>query len=387
MDLLVNPPLLTPVASTSRGDRPRDLPALTSARFFAALSVALYHFLPADSFLLSQRPHGALRSAIGAGYVGVTFFFMLSGFILTYSHGLEYESGKDHTRRFYFARFARVYPLYLLSVVLAVVLYASSFRVLRRAFVLPVHLLLLQAWSVRTLLFLNIPAWTLSCEAFFYAVFPLLLLRLRPKSFVAAWGWVAGFWVLALVVPTVVLFASLGWHWQLWEPEQPVALAFLFNPLATLPEFLAGVVLGWVQLHFPPRRRISELLFFVGAGAVLLALSCSHYLPDAMLRNGLLMPAFGALLLGLSGDNAASRALSAAPFVLLGEASYAFYLMHYLLNSWFTDRLHAPPTGTNACWKLVVLIPVSVALFRWVERPARRWLLQRWPIPKLKPTI
>ncbi len=387
MDSLVNTPLLTPVASTPRKDRPPDLPALTSARFFAALSVALYHFLPADSFLVSQRPHGALRSAIGAGYVGVTFFFMLSGFILTYSHGLEYESGRGRTQRFYFARFARVYPLYLLSVALAVALYASSFRVLHRAFIIPVHLLLLQAWSVRTLFFLNIPAWTLSCEAFFYAVFPLLLLRLRPKSFAAAWRWLAGFWVLALVMPTVVLFTSLGWHWHLWEPEQPVALAFLFNPVATLPEFLAGVVFGWVQLHFSPSRRACELLSFVGAGAVLVALSCSHYLPDAMLRNGLLMPAFGALLLGLSGDNAASRALSAAPFVLLGEASYAFYLMHYLLNSWFTDRLHALPTVPNACWKLLVLIPASIALFRWVERPARRWLLQRSTTNEVQPTI
>jgi peptidoglycan/LPS O-acetylase OafA/YrhL len=84
--------------------RPPLLSALTSVRFFAAFHVLLYHFLP------PWRDRGPFAWLIGSGYTGVSFFFALSGFILVYSHAAEYLAGRGSPLRFYFARFARVYP-------------------------------------------------------------------------------------------------------------------------------------------------------------------------------------------------------------------------------------------------------------------------------------
>src|ERR1035437_8502357 len=87
------------------------LKALTSVRFFAAMHVALYHLV---------RPFtlwGALTPVISVGYVGVSFFFFLSGFILTYSHAAEFELGKGRPLKFWVARFARIYHVYLLRMI------------------------------------------------------------------------------------------------------------------------------------------------------------------------------------------------------------------------------------------------------------------------------
>ena len=81
---------------------------LTSARFFAALYVMLFHSVPT---IPSQgNPHGVLTRIIGLGYVGVPFFFLLSGFILAIVY-LKNSTPIDK-RKFYLARFARIYPLY-----------------------------------------------------------------------------------------------------------------------------------------------------------------------------------------------------------------------------------------------------------------------------------
>src|SRR5437763_10072877 len=143
-----------------------NLKALTSVRFFAALHVALYHLVrPFDLW-------GPLAPLFSSGYVAVSFFFLLSGFILTYSHALEYERGKGNPTKFYVARFARIYPVYLLTTL-------AAGWIMRGQFDKPIHivafladLLALQTWSVRTANFFNIPAWSISTEAFFYFVFP-----------------------------------------------------------------------------------------------------------------------------------------------------------------------------------------------------------------------
>jgi peptidoglycan/LPS O-acetylase OafA/YrhL len=93
--------------------RSNDLPALTSLRFFAALWVVFFH--------LSTRVAGTLpaaaRTVIGRGWMGVPFFFILSGFILAHVYGrkLSAPATRAERGRFWWARVARVYPLYLLA--------------------------------------------------------------------------------------------------------------------------------------------------------------------------------------------------------------------------------------------------------------------------------
>src|ERR1035437_1307407 len=282
------------------------LKALTSVRFFAAMHVALYHLV---------RPFtlwGALTPVISVGYVGVSFFFFLSGFILTYSHAAEFELGKGRPLKFWVARFARIYPVYLLSMIFAGY---AGFVLFRQ----PIHivayiadLLMLQSWSVRMVNFFHVTAWSLSIEMFFYLVFPYALLRLRPTTRAKGWLAVGAFWLLAMVPPLlcVVFYPDSAWT---EGGRQAVQVSRVYRvPALALPEFLAGVSLGWIYLRFPPAPRIAKYLAPVGITAFMSALFLSGHFPKVMMHNGLFIPMYSLIVLGLSDRNWLSRLLSAS---------------------------------------------------------------------------
>ena len=355
--------------------RPPNLKALTSIRFFAALYVALFHLV---------RPFsrwGVFAGFMGAGYVGVSFFFMLSGFILTYSHALEYESGKGNPVKFWVARLARIYPVYLVSMAFAAYVGRSEFHAKIHILAYIADLLMVQSWSMRVAAFFNVPAWSLSCEAFFYLVFPFLLLRLRPRT--AARGIVAvtAFWMLSLAAPVtcLVLYPQAAWH-ELGAYAVGGKYAYLIRrlPLLALPEFLAGVSLGWFYLRFGVSYRTAAFLAAAGAFGTAVTLLFADHLPLVLLHNGLLLPFFALLILGLCQPNWLSRLLSRPFLMLLGEASFSLYLIHFLFNDWTKNTFGAGETILDALWKLAIVIGLSIGLHLCVERPGRRLILQWW---------
>lgn len=362
-------------AATSR--RPPQLPALTSVRFFAALHVALYHMV---------RPFtlwGPFAGMAAAGYTGVSFFFLLSGYILTYSHAAESRAADARgtveaqvRRRFYVARFARIYPAYLAALVWAGVLLRYQFAVRTHVLAFVADLALVQTWSLRMVSFFNVPAWSVSSEVFFYAVFPFAVLRLRPSSWGRALWSAGGLWLLALVMPVVCLLVAPQGAWH----EGSGMFAFWvrrFPPLA-LPEFLAGIPLAWLLVRFRPSARVLAWLGAMGVVAVLVALYFADRLPAILLHNGLLLPLYAMVLLGLSGETWLARVLAWRPLVLLGEASYSLYLTHFLLNDWMERRWHVGSGFSALGWKLIVAIGLALAVYAGVERPCRRWILQMW---------
>src|SRR5580692_706075 len=153
------------------GERP-NLRALTGLRFLAALQVLIFHCTnwPAWS------RHALLRNVAGCGYVAVSLFFILSGFILTYVHGARNEP-LDRTD-FYVNRFARIYPAYLFGLLLVAPFYfvhtlrhEGPARLFGSALAV---LTLVQAYVPSLALLWNPPAWSLSDEALFYALFPAI---------------------------------------------------------------------------------------------------------------------------------------------------------------------------------------------------------------------
>jgi peptidoglycan/LPS O-acetylase OafA/YrhL len=317
---------------------------------------------------------------MNAGYVGVSFFFILSGFILTYSHADEYEAGRGSASKFWVARFARIYPLYFVSMLLAGYVYSSLFEKKIHIIAYIADMLLVQSWSVRLVNFFHVPAWSVSNEAFFYLVFPFVLLRLRPSTAQRALLAITFFWFLALLPPLLCLkfFPVASWS------ESNAGMAGTLQvfqirriPVFALPQFLAGVSLGWLYLRFRPSARAAAWL--AGGGIVLLitVLSLSYHLPFVLLHNGLLLPIFSMIILGLCEENIFSRMLSVPLLVLLGEASFALYLLHFMFNDW-TKGMGAGETIGSAMWKLAVVIPLSVALHLFLERPGRKLVLRWW---------
>jgi peptidoglycan/LPS O-acetylase OafA/YrhL len=191
----------------------------------------------------------------------------------------------------------------------------------------------------------------------------------------------AGVWILALAVPLVCV-----WIYPLPSWHESAATAFggaqVYRvrrlPILALPEFLAGISLGWIYIRFPPNRKTASLLATTGVVTLILVLALSDYLPYVLLHNGLLIPIFGMLLLGLGEPNWFSGILSNPVLILFGEASYALYLIHFLFNAWVGQVIGDHGTIVSALWKLAVTIPLSVILHLYVERPCRRLILQWW---------
>jgi peptidoglycan/LPS O-acetylase OafA/YrhL len=164
------------VAATASGSLARVRPAisaLTSVRFFAALYVAIFHWA-------KMNRHGGwptpIRNAAFTGYIGVPMFFVLSGFILSYNYAPDERRPNIDRRGFWAARFARIYPVYLLGLVIAFPFFLKDLSKAALLNVAHVSLIggtattLTQAWSPATACKWNCPGWTLSVEAFFYAV-------------------------------------------------------------------------------------------------------------------------------------------------------------------------------------------------------------------------
>jgi peptidoglycan/LPS O-acetylase OafA/YrhL len=361
-----------------------QLKALTSVRAFVALYVGLYHMV---------KPFtrwGSLTMFMSAGYTGVSFFFLLSGFILTYTHGLEFASGKGDRQKFWVARFARVYPIYL------VVMLWSGY-VGRSAFHQPIHIIafiadlfMMQAWSIRMVAFFNVVAWSLSVEAFFYLAFPFIVTRLRSRSLKGGILLFTGCYAACLAIATVGLIVDPQRAWSdtvFLTGSHSLVFALRRYPILQLPEFGCGIALGWIYLQTKITPRFAQIAVWSSLAGILAALALSWHLPFLMLHNGLLMPLAALLVLGLTQRNVISTVLSAAPMLLLGEASYSFYLLHFNFNELCASAFGWKMDVAGLLPRLSILVPLCICLHLWVERPARRLVLRWWTARKTRALI
>jgi len=371
------------------------LPALTSLRFFAAAYVVAFHYTP------YYFPNVEGPSVIALGYSGVTFFFLLSGFILAYNYkDADFREPRLRTL-FYRARLARVYPVYLLALAVHVPWFLAW--VLKQP--MPLKALMgsgavlaplgLHAWVPGAACSLDCPSWSVSIELFFYALFPILLpLVLRSPARVAVAT--LAFWVAGSALATS-FWQVYGAGASLIAPESggmgPMLLAEFvkYFPLLHLPEFVAGLLLfvAWRD-NRPPVLFLLALAIAFGA----LIVTGASSVPEPILHNGLTMLTWAPLILACAAMRRGP--LCSRPLVFLGKISFAIYLLHIpvyaALNTLDRLALHGwlgthPWVGvTVAC--LASLVAAAVVHLA-VEEPARRRILRsaRQPtIPALPAT-
>jgi peptidoglycan/LPS O-acetylase OafA/YrhL len=343
----------------------KGLPALTGVRFFAAFYVVLFH----SSSWLESRFHVPvpLKIFFGNGYLAVAFFFVLSGFILAYTYDGQI-AGPSHRLRFWQARFARIYPVYFLSLALA--------YYFERALSLPAKfavLAMVQAWNPLKAEFAgawNYPAWSLSVEAFFYLLFPFVLpwLSGRSKSALAV--------LLGALLAASALLQTPIQGLGLWHPSPRLPLLAL--PIIRLPEFLAGVILGlWLLRRRPPLPSPARWIrVTLAAAATLFLLS----VPIGGWVSLVILP-FALLIYELAASaNWLGRFFSTKSMVLLGGASYSVYLLQYPARSWVRVIFSVGPSALvslGAPLMPVILVLVSIAVFLFWEEPMRH-AIRRW---------
>ena len=372
---------------------------LTSLRFFAAFSI----------FLLHARDHSFIPPYFLADWdlsSSVSFFFVLSGFVLSYA----YDNKSINLFRFLKARFARLYPAFLSSLLLVLCILPSSLYLsgnggffFSRGITLIISILSIQAWVPIPSVFFSFNAvtWSISCEAFFYYSFTILHRYSLKHLFVA-------------LIFSCFLSLSLAWlSFQSGLPGfSPNALNSIvlegllyINPLARLSEFIAGVVacklflrirccnpFTTLTLIYLPKRTllvslsssISILCFwFLGFHCIDFGDYGNFYIP---LNQMLSAFNFGALILGASFCQGPLVQFASRPlFIFLGKISYGVYLYHQPLMIRFSQLGGVEFVGiqifpSNFTIILLLTLFISTLSYFCLEEPFVR-LMRRARLP------
>ncbi len=360
------------------------LPALTSLRFFAAFHVVIFHFQAMQVFLGPSW----FQKLSSIGYVGVSFFFVLSGFILVYTYAGRPMILKDFWR----ARFARIYPAYAFSLLVtapffffAVLTMNIPFFAWAKAhlkFVSVLVVSLLQAWVPPAALSWNAVAWSLSVEAFFYLLFPFLLLFFVRRSpaqlfLIAAASWLTS---LALSISYVLLNPD---HLSVVNSDVLGAFwlnALKFHPLARLPEFLLGMACGFLFLRSRRESKLALRLVISGMAAFVVVVYFSALIPYPILHTALLAPAFAAIVYAFALRPKWGAILENRLLVLCGDASYSLYLLHSMIIGMYFHNMtgqlrYQTPLGVLVF--VILAVTISALVYRFIEEPARRKLNPR----------
>ena len=304
--------------------QPSRLNSLTSLRFFAATLVVLYHSLPLwKHYVITYR-------LLQFGYLGVTFFFILSGFVLTYSSLSSPLNGK----KFVLNRIARIWPLHIATLIVCIVgsslchapiagIPGTSFFGTSLNFVLlhawiPLNPNIRQGW--------NGVSWTLSVEFMFYLAFPFMFRSLKRQTTKQLISLSVFLWVLYAIFTEVA--RSTG-NYSLMD------ILWYFPP-SRFPEFITGCVMAiilhrGIKIHRWNFARVLGLLLLPGSILIYASVTSAHTRFQAE-ANMIVIPAF-AIIIWASAckdviQNNAGMLARNRTILTLGQESFALYLLH-----------------------------------------------------------
>ncbi len=322
-----------------------------------ALWVILHHLTGPGQMLdgwAKSLPY-VLYAVIRGGYLAVTTFFVLSGFVLARTYADTEWNGKS-LLRYGVGRFARIYPVYALSLAI-VAPFILEDSTPGKGPLVAAHGLLLQGWMGHLPVSWNTPAWTLSCEAFFYLTFPLAAVLVQRANWRTTLGIAAGACLLTRAM---------------WA----VGISDEIKPLIHLSDFLMGIAAARVYDLLEERqwRPAGSWLYLPGGLAAAALIAYPGLLPPRVDLNTALRPLNALLLLGFAlGGGVIARLLSSQMLVYLGKSSYAMYILHIPMLWWYLRW----SKEFSALVYLTLVIGISALVYRFIEEPANRWLRTR----------
>ncbi len=359
--------------------RGRRLPSLTGLRFLLAGVVLAGHVLTLGRFFEDQGVYEAADASSMASAAAVSSFFLLSGFVLAWN-----ASPADTAVRFWRRRLVKIFPNHVVtwSLMLGLLMATGT------AALLPVpdpgpgeavrNLLLVHAWvpDMADFSSVNPVTWSISCEAFFYLLFPLLIRPVRALPARLLWPVIALVAALVVTMPLVAMAVTDEAAPGSWSPLSTERwwLIYFFPPVRLL-EFVLGLVLARaVQLdRWPALRRRWPLLALAGVFAA------RTELPEEYLWGAATCLPMAALIPAIAARDIEGREslLGRRGLVLLGEASFALYMVHFPLLYEIRVLLDRRTfdTVTAALLSVVVsafCVGVSLLLWRGVEVPMMR---------------
>ncbi|MBD0692594.1 acyltransferase family protein [Streptomyces sp. CBMA123] len=352
--------------------RSSRLPSLTGLRFVAAAAVVAQH-----SSLIWTHGHGESATLLRLGFAAVTFFFLLSGFLLTWAWRPD-----QPVRVFWRRRTARIMPTHLVTLLAGVLLLAAAGQTVPLRAWLP-NALLVQTWSPGFDLLdpgVNGVSWSLCCDLAFYLLFPVIARRTAAIRSERLWHWAAAAVAAILLIPLLLTAARPllgGPPFGLGLTLRQIWLGYTFPP-TRIPEFLLGMVLA----RLVQEGRLDRVRTWHGAAAFALLYPLDHASPLLFGVAAITALPLAALIAGAANADRLDRpSWLAHPLAeRLGALSLTLYLTHYLVIE-HGDALLDPygtADGLRRPLYTVVLAAASLAaawlLHTFVEEPMVRVL-------------
>jgi len=334
---------------------------LTFTRFLAAVLIIIYHF-GRNAFPFNLEP---ISFVFAHAYIGVSYFFILSGFIMIIAYG---KHSSINTPAFFRNRFVRIYPVYFIALVLMFIytIYLNGSISYKEILL---NLFTLQAWVPGEARTINGPAWTICAEFFFYAIFPLLFNRIYSR-----------YTFKQLIIPVLLIWlaSQLIFHWIYYSdiysgyPSRIHDFSYYF-PLMHLSTFLIGNLAGLFFLrNYEKYQGNYDWLILVLFSLILFTLKNPI---DLNFHNGLLAVLFVPLILLIALNKGFLTRISKREiFVFLGDISFGIYILQFpmfIVAGRILKELKIEDSVIVFYFSFAFLLMVSIASYLFVEKPLR----------------
>jgi peptidoglycan/LPS O-acetylase OafA/YrhL len=376
-----------------------DIPGLTGFRFLSAFLVLLGHSYSVVSFG-DTNIIGVWLGPLAS--CGMTMFFVLSGFLMWLNYGELYrdQNPLTVTRTFAVARIARLYPMLLCTLLLAVSIipWSALIAAMPGALLYP---LMMNAWlpgngavPITLTVWNAAHTWSISVEVFCYVLFPVFALsfcwvRSRPAILVCGLLLLVALLFVAFIVPRHAPRMQLIFGTSM-PIDQLVMWITYYSPVTRILEFGLGCVAASYFTYNGRSNARSSAPIIAGAialsGAIFMfanpTIVNSWSVHDLIIRGclaaGSTLTVYG---LARTPNHFISRILSTKAILMGGEISYSTYLLHPFLLSPFIHQPFAQITTIGVCeWiftmagALTAIYFVSYATYHAIETPSRRWI-------------
>ena len=390
------------------------IPALTGVRALAAYLVFISHF---SEVFDGGFPH-IIQRFLGEFHIGVSIFFVLSGFLITYRYYNSFHLTKDWFKQYLKNRVARIYPMYFLLTMAAFVYYfITKDPAITKDSGNPIALLILNITFLRGFFyqFWNTgiaQGWSLTVEECFYFSAPIIFVVAKKyRAF-----YIQPVIITAFAIVMVFIFRNINWHGFFGN----FTFVMLFTFFGRCFEFFVGIQLARVVLKkgFTRTNKFNFtysgfFLVFVCVFVMALQQPVKPWLagvesPVGIITNNyFLCVAVALFFYGILTETTLFKKFLALPFIeLLGKSSYIFYLIHLgwmyallhtginnlndytnsLYDKWGVDW-HSPfeYDSLNLLYAFIVLNAVSVTLFKLIEEPLNHYIRRSNFLIKYKP--
>lgn len=311
---------------------------ITILRFFAAFYVFVFHIN-----LRTPLDFGHIvNKIISNGSIGMSIFFMLSGFVLAYNY---YDTNlQDYLKK----RVARIYPAYIACALLSLpFLFIDNLTWAQRVTCILLYLFCMQAWIYQSFTLWNFGGtWSVSVEMFFYALFPKISKLINKNNILIVV--IASYIISALLIPVSRIIGG-----------PTIGSVYYATPIFRLPEFIIGICTG---IYFSNGKRVSHVLFLLSLAIFIYSTTISKVKMDT---NFLIVPSLAMIICYLGNAHIPKNILTST-MVYLGEISYSFYLMQLPILMYLD---HYPDTflRTHALlsWIMVFALNITFAMLSW----------------------